>query len=214
MRLKKIAKFWAWSWWERRLSKTVQAFPVADPGKGPRGARLPPLIFRPNWGLISGSGWPHPPLPPSLSEGLDPPLLSVQELNKLPACFDLGIGITFLLYFRSVTHFRRLPFSILPSYSNPTYNIWLNRKISFEYWLPSMQWVNKSERKETSSRSVYSSRSPSSSFGNQTFIFRSMAPCATTSRKRPPAISHNHPKHQIFPHVRKWKRSETTTSCI
>ena len=50
--------------------------PVADPGKGPRGPAPP--IFRPNWGqkgrkiffletapppLISGSGWPPPPLP-------------------------------------------------------------------------------------------------------------------------------------------------------
>ena len=59
--------------------------------------------------------------PPPLPEGLHATLLSVQELNKLPTCFDLGIGITFLLYFRSVTHFRRLLFSILPSYSNPTY---------------------------------------------------------------------------------------------
>ena len=59
--------------------------------------------------------------PPPLPEDLHATLLSVQELNKLPTCFDLGIGITFLLYFRSVTHFRRLLFSILPSYSNPTY---------------------------------------------------------------------------------------------
>ena len=54
---------------------------VADPEERPRGPA--PLIVRVNWGpkgqknffetpppLISGSGWP----PPSLSEGLDPPL--------------------------------------------------------------------------------------------------------------------------------------------
>lgn len=45
------------------------------------------------------------------------------RIVALPTRFDLGIGITFLLYFRSVTHFRRLLFPILPSYSIPTYNI-------------------------------------------------------------------------------------------
>ena len=103
----------------------MQAFPVANPGRGSRGARLPPPLFLDQTEALSQGldDRTTPSPPPPLSEGLDPPLLSVQELNKLPACFDLGIGITFLLYFRSVTHFRRLPFSILPSYSNPTYNI-------------------------------------------------------------------------------------------
>ena len=74
------------------------------------------------------------PPPPFLSEGLDRPLLSVHARAKqigivaLPTCFDLGIAINLLLYFRSVTHFRRLP-----SYSNPTYNIRINRKINSQY---------------------------------------------------------------------------------
>lgn len=59
------------------------------------------------------------------------------RIVALPTRFDLGIGITFLLYFRSVTHFRRLLFPILPSYSIPTYNIWIIVKLilnaDFEY---------------------------------------------------------------------------------
>ena len=66
---------WKWSF-----------IPVRIQGRGPGGP--PPLIFRPNGGakgliflffeaapppLISGSGWP---LPPPLSEGLNPPLYS------------------------------------------------------------------------------------------------------------------------------------------
>ena len=62
--------------------------PVADPGEGPGGPPPPPYFWTKLWPegpkknffldrptpLISGSGWPDPPPPTPLSEGLDPPM--------------------------------------------------------------------------------------------------------------------------------------------
>ena len=120
----------------------MQAYPVADPGEGPGDPSPPPLFFDQTEARRAQKNFletapptlsqgldDRPPPPSPLSEGLDSPLLSVHARAKqigivaLPTCFDLGIAINFLLYFLSVTHFRRLLFSILPSYSSPTYNI-------------------------------------------------------------------------------------------
>ena len=144
-----MAKFWAWRLWERRLSKTVQAYPVADSGEGPGGPSPPPLIFRPNWspkGPKKFFGDCSPTLSqglnnrPPLSEGLASPLLSVHARAKqigivaLPTCFDLGIAINFVLYFRSVTHFRRLLFSSFLPIQTLLITFWIDRKINSEYW--------------------------------------------------------------------------------
>ena len=61
----------------RRLSKTVQAYPVADPGEGPGGPSPPPLVLDQTEARRAQKNFLEAALP-TLSQGLDdrppPPL--------------------------------------------------------------------------------------------------------------------------------------------
>ena len=107
-------------------------FPVADPEERP-GVPVSPLIFRPKWGpkgrkkvfwrpgppLISGSGWPAPPPPPSLSEGLDQSLFPMIEkafLQKRRTCSEgcrdtLPYGETLCQVEGSLAYMPELPWA-------------------------------------------------------------------------------------------------------
>ena len=70
---------------ESRISNFCHRYnsSVADPGEGPGGP--PPFIFGPN------GGPPPPPLPPSLSQGLDPPLSRILFSFAIPhLCPNFG----------------------------------------------------------------------------------------------------------------------------
>ena len=79
------------------LTLVILHQPVADPGE------VPPVIFRPNWGPKGGKifFWrpppPQRPLPPPLSQGLDPalPMTWIQPFidQERLSCFFLSIWL-------------------------------------------------------------------------------------------------------------------------
>ena len=96
---------------------------ICRPKWGPKGRKK--LFLRPPPPLISGSGWP-PPLPPPLSEGLDPPLIF--HTNFGPWVYVLGDKV---LSYGTITGLKFLDRILCPFWT-----AWsLALPLSPPYWL-------------------------------------------------------------------------------